>query len=331
MRDGRGIEEARSDNAAYRHHLYRGSVSDDLRNLDLNLLLSLDALLRERNVTRAARVLGLSQPSVSSGLARLRRHFDDELLHRTGNRYQLTPLAEQLAPRVEVALSSLRRVFDSSPDFDPATADREFTIVVSDYAAAVFGDQLATALARESPGARLRLQEQSAYSVDHALELLRTVDGMVLPHGFITDIPVLDLHEDTWVCVVSSDNNEVGDSLTLEQLGRLPWVVTYNAPTAFTPALRQLRMIGVEPRVQVVVESFVAVPFLVAGTNRVALLQGRLAARLANAAGVRMLPCPWDVVPLKEAFWWHPSLRADPAHLWLRGVLQRAGEAVSRE
>lgn len=303
----------------------------DLRNLDLNLALTLDALLRERNVTRAAGALGLSQPSVSTGLARLRRHFNDELLHRSGNRYQLTALAEQLAPRVALALTSMQRVFDSAPDFDPASDDREFTIVVSDYAATVLGDHLATALAQEAPGSRLRLQEQTAYSVDHALELLRTVDGMVLPHGFVDDIPALDLHEDTWVCVVSADNTEVGDALTMEQLAHLPWVVTYNAPTAYTPAVRQLRMIGVEPKVQVVVESFVAVPFLVAGTNRVALLQGRLAERLAGAAGVRTLPCPWEVVPLMEAFWWHPTLQADPAHRWLRDVIQRAGEAVTRE
>ena len=306
-------------------------ANGDLRNLDLNLLLSLDALLRERNVTRAAEALGLSQPSVSSALARLRRHFNDELLHRTGNRYQLTPLAEQVAPRVEVALSSMRRVFDTTPDFDPATTEGEFTIVVSDYAATVLGDHLATTLAQEAPGARLRLQEQTAYSVDHALELLRTVDGMVLPHGFLTDIPAVDLHEDTWVCLVSEDNDDVGDTLTMEDLARLPWVVTYNAPTSFTPAVRQLQMIGVEPGVQVVVESFVAVPFLVAGTNRVALLQGQLADRLAHAAGVRTIPCPWEVLPLKEAFWWHPTLRADPAHRWLRGMLARAGRAVSSE
>jgi DNA-binding transcriptional LysR family regulator len=87
-------------------------------------------------------------------------------------------------------------------------------------------------------------------------------------------------------------------------------------------------MIGVEPDIHVVVESFLAVPFLVAGTQRVALLQGRLAQRLASAAGVRVLPCPWDVVPLKEAFWWHPTFRADPAHAWLRSVLKVTGRAL---
>lgn len=302
-----------------------------LRNLDLNLLLSLDALLKERNVTRAAERLGLSQPAVSAALARLRRHFDDELLQRTGNRYVLTPLAEQLVDRTDAAMTGVRRVFDAAPDFDPGTARREFTLMVSDYAAAVLGDELATTVAREAPGVRLRLLQHSTYAVDHARETLRTVDGLVLPHGFLADIPSVDLYEDRWVCIVAEDNATVGDNLTLEDLARLPWVFTYHQPTAFTPAAQQMRVLGIEADVHIVVESFLAVPFLVAGTGRVALLQERLARRLAPAARVRVLPCPWEVVPLKEALWWHPSLRGDPAHTWLRGALRRASASVTAQ
>ncbi len=299
-----------------------------LRNLDLNLLVTLDALLEEQNVTRAAGRLGLSQPAVSSALRRLRRHFDDELLARDGNRYQLTPLAEQLREPAAAALAGVQRVFGASPSFDPATATREFTVIVSDYAATVIGDHLATVAARRAPGVRLRLKAQSHFDVDHAPESLRSVDGMVLPHGFLSDVPAVDLYSDDWVLVVSRDNDDVGDAVSLEELARLPWVMTHHEPTAFTPAARQLTMIGVEPDVQVVVESFLPVPFLVAGTPRVALLQRQLATRLADAAGVRLLACPWDVVPLVEAFWWHPSHRPDPAHAWLRETLLEAGSMV---
>jgi len=305
--------------------------ADVLRNLDLNLLLTLDVLLQEKNVTRAASRLGVTQPAVSAALGRLRRHFGDELLRRSGNRYEMTPLAEQLAATTGAALLGVRRVFEATPTFDPVTADREFTIIMSDYSAIVLGDHLATAIEREAPGVRLRLQEQGAEAVNHPMETLRSVDGMVLPHGFLTDIPVLDLFEDSWVCVVAAENSQVGDDLTLEELGELPWVVTYNAPTAFTPAVRQLQMLGVEPRVQVVVESFSAVPFMVAGTNRVALMQGMLAERLAPSAKVRILPCPWEVVPLAEGFWWHPMQQSDPAHLWLRAVIRRASVDLSSE
>ncbi len=91
-------------------------VGSQFRNLDLNLLLALDALLTERNVTRAAERLGLSQPTVSAALGRLRRHFGDELLHRIGNRYELTPLAQQLSARTTPALADVRRVFDATAD-----------------------------------------------------------------------------------------------------------------------------------------------------------------------------------------------------------------------
>ena len=300
-----------------------------LRNLDLNLLTTLEALLEERNVTRAAARVGLSQPAVSSSLQRLRRHFSDDLLARTGNRYELTPLAKQLREPTIAALSGVQRIFDATPDFDPATAEREFTIVVSDYAATVLGDHLATVMEAEAPGARLRFATQTHAHVDDAPESLRQVDGMVLPHGFLSGIPSLDLYEDDWVLVASRDHPDLGDTVELEQLADLPWVVTHHAPTAYTPAARQLSLIGIEPDMRIVVESFLAVPFLVTGTRRVALLQRQLADRLCEAAAVRVLACPWDVVPLVEAFWWHPGHQSDPAHAWLRSTIRQAARRAT--
>src|SRR3712207_9356143 len=85
----------------------------NLASLDLNLLVSLDALLQERSVTRAATRMGLSQPALSASLARLRRHFGDELLTRVGNEYRLTPLAAQLKELARLALSGVERVFEA--------------------------------------------------------------------------------------------------------------------------------------------------------------------------------------------------------------------------
>lgn len=312
--------------------MHRSSVfqvgSSTLRNLDLNLLVTLDALLEERNVTRAAARLGVSQPAVSAALRRLRRHFGDELLARTANRYELTTLASQLREPAAAALAGVQRVFEASAVFEPETSTREFTLIVSDYGATVLGDHLSTVAAQRAPGVRLRMTGQTHADVDLAPESLRSVDGMLLPHGFLTDVPSVDLYADHWVLVVAKDNTDVGEAITMEQLSSLPWVVTHHGPTAFTPAARQLNMIGIEPQIEVVVENFVAIPFLVAGTRRVALLQRHLAARLAGAADVRLVDCPWDVVPLVEAFWWHPSHRSDPAHAWLRDTLVEAGQLV---
>lgn len=300
-----------------------------LANLDLNLLVSLDALLEQRSVTRAAQQLGLSQPALSASLARLRRHFGDELLSRVGNEYRLSPLAAQLKPRVRLALDGVERVFIAQPQFDPASSTRQFSVQLSDYASALLGSRLSELLAEAAPGARLRLPHNTPETVDHAEQTLLTTDVLVLPHGFITDLPHEDLIRDRWVIVVSADNPDIGDELTIEQLEVLPWVATYHGPTASTHAARQLRMAGIEPRVEVVTESFLTVPWLVAGTRRIALLQERLVHLLAADVGVRALPCPFEVGPLIDAMWWHPVYDRDPEHSFFRDLVLRAAQAVT--
>ncbi len=301
----------------------------NLINLDLNLLLTLDALLTEQNVTRAAGRLGVGQPAVSAALSRLRRHFGDELLTRVGNRYEPTPLALQLRGHCATALASVTRVFEAAPQFDPSAADVELTLYMSDYAAAVMGHDLAAAIAREAPGVRLRLPLHSPEVIDRAAEALRTVDGILLPHGFLRDLPRLDLFEDDWVGVVATDNPRVGEALTMDDLATLPWVQTYHRPTAYTPAEQHLRLLGIEARTGVVVENFLTIPFFVEGTERVAMLQRRLAHRLTGLADVRAVELPFDALPLVEAFWWHPVHTSDPAHQWLRGMLHDVAKGLT--
>ncbi|MEU0797518.1 LysR family transcriptional regulator [Amycolatopsis sp. NPDC005961] len=301
----------------------------NLATLDLNLLVTLDALLQQRSVTRAAEQVGLSQPAVSAQLARLRRHFHDELLTRVGNTSRLTPLAVQLKERVRVALTGVDRVFTAAADFDPAATAREFSFVVSDYGAAVLGPALAELFAAEAPGAQLRMLANTPQVVDSAEQVLAGLDLLLLPHGFVHGLRHQDLYTDEWVCLVAADNAEVGDTLTTGQLETMPWVVTYHGPTASTPAARQMRMLGIEPHVRIVTESFLAVPGLIAGSRRVALLQRRLADRIPAALGVRALPCPFEVSPLLEAMWWHPIHDDDPEHRYLRALVATAAARIS--
>jgi DNA-binding transcriptional LysR family regulator len=128
--------------------------------------------------------------------------------------------------------------------------------------------------------------------------------------------------------VVAADNSVVGDTVSVDQLRELPWVTQYFRPTASTTADRQLALLGIEHRVDLVIESFLPLPFLLAGTRRIALLQRRLAEGLAAAAGVRTLSCPFDVMDLVEAAWWHPVHAADPGHQWLRSLFRQAAAAL---
>ncbi|WP_448608378.1 LysR family transcriptional regulator [Geodermatophilus sp. URMC 60] len=271
----------------------------NLASLDLNLLVSLDALLEQRSVTRAAQQMGLSQPALSASLARLRRHFGDELLTRVGNEYRLTPLAAQLKDLVRLALSGVERVFTAQTEFDPASSTREFSILVSDYVVVVLGDTIAALLAEEAPHTRLRLTPHTPAMVERADQVLLGTDLLLLPHGFVSDLSHRDLYRDEWVCVVSADNPVVDEGLTVQHLETLPWVATYHGQTASTPAARQMRMLGIEPRVQVVNEDFLTVPALVAGSDRIALLQRRLVSLLPlDMASARCR------VPSRRGRWW---------------------------
>ncbi|MFI6512364.1 LysR family transcriptional regulator [Streptosporangium sp. NPDC050855] len=301
-----------------------------LERLDLNLLVTLHALLEERNVTRAGQRIGLSQPATSASLARLRRHFDDELLLRVGNGFELTPLAASLVGATSLAVSVVERVFSAKPDFDPATSDREFTLVGSDYVLTVIGGELTRAVEREAPGVRLRFLQINIPRVDDIDTTLRSVDGLLMPHGFITTHPAVDVYTDRWVIIADRDHPDLRDGITMDHLRELPWAVTFQSPTGMASAARQLAMLGVEPRFEVVVENFQSLPFLVPGTRRIALLQERLALRLAAVADVQVLPCPYEVVPVIEAFWYHAANHADAGHRWLREILVGVGERVDR-
>jgi DNA-binding transcriptional LysR family regulator len=298
----------------------------NLASLDLNLLVSLDALLQERSVTRAAARMGLSQPALSASLARLRRHFGDELLTRVGNDYRLTPLAVGLKELARIALSGVERVFTAQPEFEPGSSTREFSLVASDYVVAILGDTIAALLTEEAPHTRLRLAANTPSIVERADQVLLTTDLLLLPHGFVTDLSHRDLYRDEWVCVVAADHPVVDAGLTVEDLETLPWVATYHGQTASTPAARQMRMLGIEPHIQVVTENFLTVPALVAGSNRIALLQRRLVDQFPPDIGVRALPCPFEAGPLLEAMWWHPVYDEDPEHRYLRDVVVRAAD-----
>ena len=110
--------------------------------------------------------------------------------------------------------------------------------------------------------------------VEDAVNRLRGADGLLMPHGFLTDLPYTDLFTDTWVIIAADDNPAIGDAVTLDDIARLPWVFTYQSRSAFTSATRQIQQLGIEPRVEAVVESFLALPMFIAGTDRLGARAG---------------------------------------------------------
>jgi DNA-binding transcriptional LysR family regulator len=300
----------------------------NLAGLDMNLVVALHALLAERNVTRAGQRIGLSQPATSAALARLRRHFGDELLARKGGGYELTALGSVLLDRTKIACDMLQRVFGSQPFFDPEQEDREFVIVASDYAVTVFGAELAREISARAPQVKTIFRQPSEVYMDDPTRHLSTVDALLMPHGIVAGLPAVELFTDRWVCAVSEDNPEVGERITLGQLATLPWAA-YQAAHAAS-VTQQLSLLGIEPHVQVLADSFQLLPPLIAGTRRVAMIHELLAVRLGlgPGSGIRVMDCPFDAVPVREALWWHPVHTHDAGHLWLRDMASAVGARI---
>jgi LysR family transcriptional regulator, nod-box dependent transcriptional activator len=308
----------------------RSDILTELTRLDLNLIVALDALLTERNVTHAAKRLRLSQPALSAALGRLRTHFGDPLLVRRGRGYDLTPLGARLQTLAAGATGRLHTVFSTTTEFDAAQETREFVIHASDYSAITIGARVRRLAAQQAPGVRLRFLHFSDSLMSSVRPLLDNVDGAILPHGFLFDVPHVDVIEDHWVCIVATDNPSVGDALTLENLADLPWVANYHGGGAQIPASSQLALLGIQPRVDTVVEGFLPLAHFVAGTARIAFVQERLARTMPPELGVRWLRPPFDVLPHIGALWWHPVHELDPAHRWLRSLFETAA-AEERE
>lgn len=300
-----------------------------LRGLDLNMLVTLNALLEEKSVTGAARRLNVAQPTMSTAIARLRRHFGDELLQRQGNHYELTQLATQLRPQAAELVAGAERLFAAESAFDPATSQREFTVMSSDYGLWIIGPPLANALAAEAPRCRLRLVPLTMAALEDVDSALAAVDFLLLPRGVVDAPRHLDLLRDAWVGVVATGNERVGHTLTVADLTELPWVVTAggtNGPTGSieaTPAVRQLELLGVRPRIAVVTQSFLTAPALVKDSDRVTVVQSSVAQHAAEDGSLRVVELPFAAVPLVEAAWWHPARDRDGGHRWLRGALGR--------
>jgi DNA-binding transcriptional LysR family regulator len=295
--------------------------------IDLNLLAVLGALLEHRNVTRAGERLRLSQPTMSGALARLRQHFGDDLLVRSGREYQLTPLASGLLPAVREALGQVERTLSVPAEFDPATSGRRFSIAISAQSILALSGLLAR-VHELAPGVRLDTWPitTTLLETDHSL---LGYDVLIGPEGFRADGDPEVLLRDRVVYVADPANPWLRDGrLAVEDLAALPHAAARLPQAALVTAA--LARLGVTPRVVATSGGWLPLPFLVAGTDLVAAVPERLASRVSAAAGVTLVEPPFGVVELAEAAWWHPMHATDPALTWLRGIILDSLASLAR-
>jgi LysR family nod box-dependent transcriptional activator len=294
--------------------------------LDLNLLVALDTLLEERNVSRAAARQNLSQSAMSSALSRLRDYFGDELLIPVGRRMEPTPLAVSLAPQVRNILQQILVTIETRPTFDPSTAQRRLRIMTSDFLIEVLLVDVARQLAASAPGIQLEIFQSGEASL--ALFLRGEVDLIIAPdRNLLEEHPHSLLFEDTFSCVVWSGNTIVPDELSLEQYLAMSHVVTHlgtGQPTLFDLWLAELSREGraVERRKDVVAPTFAVLPHLVVGTQRIATMHSRHARLYQQILPLRLITPPPGCPVLREMVQWHRHLDGDPAIRWFVDLLR---------
>jgi LysR family transcriptional regulator, nod-box dependent transcriptional activator len=294
-----------------------------LDRFDLNLLVILDALLEERNVTKASQRVHIGQSAASGALARLREYFGDELLVPVGRRLVLTPLAEGLVMPVRDILLRTRATIARKPGFDPASAERRFLICASDYAAIVLLANTVRRLASEAPGVVLDIRSpmHNAYEVFERGD----IDLLIMPEPYMSAFPEpkIRLFDDTHVCMVWSENKLVGEALTFDQYMTLGHAaVHFGDKQSLSFEEWFLPRAGQQRKIELVVDNFSILPQVLLGTNRVATLHRRQAEHFAKHLPLRLISTPFEMPPLVEMLAWPLHLENDPAHMWLRSVIK---------
>lgn len=299
-----------------------------LGGLDLNLLVILQALLEEGNLTRAGIRVGIPQPAMSIALARLRRHYKDELLVRTGNEYVLTPLARSLLPSVQESMELIGNALSPAETCPRPTSGQKFVISLSDYSIVMLGEPLLSRVRQLAPEVSIEIQPVSADVPEIGRGPLQH-DVLIATAGFWPGGRPEIIYRDRFVCVVDPANPRLRDGrLSLADLAAMPHAVARKSHAELDKVGAELERRGITPAIAMTTAGWFPLPFVVAGTDMVAAVPERFARRISHAAGVAITPAPFGDIEFVEVAWWNPLCAADPAARWLRGVLREPPESA---
>ena len=289
-----------------------------LNRLDLNLLVALDTLLSERNITAAAKKLNLSQPAASAALSRLRQFFNDELLIRVGAKMQPTVLGESLAEPVHEILLQIQITIERGIDFAPESCERTFRFNVGDYSTTVFMGKVANQIASLAPGIQMEFFVPT-HPPSGELEKGK-VDFLIMPESILhPEHPFTALFQEEFVCIAASDNDEVHNDLTVDEFMGLGHVgVRFGANRSYSQDLLALKSeFGLEPKLEITTSAFNAIPQFLTGTKRIATVYRHLAEHWQSYMPIKIVPLPVALPKVNWALQWHQFREHDPGVKWV--------------
>ncbi len=309
-----------------------------LSEIDLNLLVYFDALLQEKNVTRAAQQLGLSQPAMSNSLRRLRELFNDSLLVRTSSGMVATDKALKLQPKIHRVLNSIEHFVQPTEEFNPYESDRVFRIIASDYAESTVIPGMLKSLREHAPKVTLDIMSPSDinYSdieqgkVDLAINRFDRIPLAFQKQTLLTD---------GFSCVLRVDH-PFADNLTLENYlqSHHVWVSKSGLGMSADTATEELQRMGWvdnalsnidrQRKISVFTRHFLSAMQLAQEHNLIVTLPTRAATKARNFHNLIIVPPPFDIAPIELHLLWPPILNDNLGHTWLRGIIEEAASMV---
>ena len=310
------------------------------KNIDLSLLMCLDALLTEGSVTRAAERLDMSQPGMSHALSRLRVLTGDALFVRSGNELIPTERAQALAGKVRVVLAGLEEIFSEEGAFEPATTSGRLTVAAVDSVGVLLMPLLAQALAREAPLISLQVRLPDPEN----LRAWLTEGECDIAFGYFTDahseLHCSDLFGQELAMISGPAHPLHGQAMSLQEYAQSTHVVFGSPFSAHSPMEatidRALRKSNLERTRSVEVASMLLVPYVVASSPHVAALPGWLARHYASSLALQVRPMPFAMPPIVIRMLWHDRTHRTGMHRWVRQLVRKltqelaqSGEAIT--
>jgi DNA-binding transcriptional LysR family regulator len=302
----------------------------DFHGIDLNLLGAFDALMNERNVTRAAAQVGVSQPAMSAALSRLRKLLGDPLFLRSAEGLLPTPLARDLAEPIAQALRQIESTLVNKPEFVPGRASLTLNLGLSDYPAFVLLPSLLRKLAKLAPGVSLSVHAFN--DRDHALDLLDTgaIDAAVgVPpthsDGRILMRPVL---RDEFVTIVASDHPAARRGMNMKMYLSLPHVLVSPEGDRHGLVDQALAQRGKKRMLALTLPQMFAVPAVVAQTRMTATVMKRVALSSPASSRLILYPPPIALPEILFDLIWHRRSDANPAQQWFRALIESTAASL---
>lgn len=303
-----------------------------LRDINLNLLLVLDTLLAERNVTHAAQRLGVSQSTVSAALSKLRTIFNDDLFLKQPHGVEPTPRALSLKEPLAQVMAAIQQTILSQTRFDPLTSTRTFVLILGEMGQMLFAPRLLTALGAEAPLVNLKIVAGTA---SQRVQLLETGDAE-LAVGYFPEFADSTLFQQKlyaaqpFVCLARADHPALQhQALTLELFGQLDHAVVGTEggyPQLYEPVLRQL---GIQRRIVIELPSLGAAQHVLARSDLIAVVSEQLANLFCRDGALRAHASPVEFPLCEVRQFWHRRLHHDPALVWLRQLVTAQFQATA--